>query len=164
MTESAAERTLPPPPLHLTRSAEQPPGEDRRIGSGTARGGMKGVKFHPLSYPGCPFSIVVLLTTATFHCQLSMKMLNLHVLEGSYRVLNGQFQASGSPSYVQEGGLKGREGPFENKVGEKLIVFIFGRGPTRSGGPSTANFIPVPRALAAPLRIGGYKSSLTTAI
>ena len=46
----------------------------------------------------------------------------------------------------------GPKGPLENEVGEKWLVYIFGRWPTRPGGPFVANFTPVTRALAAPLR------------
>ena len=42
------------------------------------------------------------------------------------------------------------ERPLKSKVGEKRLVFIFGMGPTRPGGPSMAKFTPVIRAVAAP--------------
>ena len=47
-----------------------------------------------------------------------------------------------------------REGPLESKVGEKRLIFTFGGDPLDQGGPSTANFTPVTRALAALLVTG----------
>ena len=46
-----------------------------------------------------------------------------------------------------------REGLIESKVGEKRLVFTFGRGCTRPVCPSMANFTPVTRALAATLQV-----------
>ena len=49
------------------------------------------------------------------------------------------------------GPVQARESPLESEVGEKRLPFIFERGPSQPGGPLVANFIPVTRALAAPL-------------
>ena len=69
-----------------------------------------------------------------------MKISNLHALQGTCR-----------------------EGPLESKVGEKQLVFFFGRGPTRPRGPSMANFSPVTISLAAPLGVPVTYKQLTPA-
>ena len=68
------------------------------------------------------------------------------MLQGTIFGLRGPFQAQEGPSWDQKG-------QFTSKVGKKLLVFIFGRGHSPPVGPSMANFTPITRALATPLRI-----------
>ena len=82
------------------------------------QGGWKGRNLPSPSPIQGTYSRSGLSSIARFHSQHSMKMNNLHALEGPCRVWKDEFQASGDPSQDQEDPSIAWEGPFENKVGE----------------------------------------------
>ena len=81
---------------------------------------------------------------------------NVYFLQSGIRA-NCKHQ--GARARLEGPNLRPRGALESNKVGEKRLVFIFGKGPTRPGGSSMAYFTPITRSLAAPLPGSWYPAA-----